>query len=88
MFRTISHVSKLFFGCYRRRKKNAGTRLSDGKIQSLKVEFASKRTSGMRTTSEECVSVPAPVKLRRKKRGHRAEVVYKFMVTTIKEVAK
>jgi hypothetical protein len=75
--------------CYRRRKKNAGMRLSDAKIQSLKVEFASKRTSGMtRTASKESASVPAPVKLRRKKRGHRAEVVYKFMVTTIEVVAK
>ncbi len=61
------------------------------KIRSLKVEFASKRTSVMtKTTSKESVSVPAPVQLRRKKRGHRAEVVmlYKFMVTTIEEVAK
>jgi len=77
--------------CYRRRKQNAGSRLSDAKIRSLKVEFASKRTSVMtKTTSKESVSVPAPVKLRRKKRGHRAEVVilYKFMVTTIEEVAK
>jgi hypothetical protein len=61
--------------CYRRRKKNAGpVRLSDAKIQYLKFEFAAKRKSV--TTSKESVSVPAPVKLRRKIRGHRAQVVY------------
>ena len=73
----MSNVSRLFFGYVLQETQTAGNRLSDAKIRSLKVEFASKRTSVMtKTTSKESVSVPAPVKLRRKIRGHRAQVVY------------